>query len=217
MMNIILGGTHGLGSEIAKQLKEDGESVSVVGRTFDSEKHGQGISGDLSKPEDVARIMAALSEIDADAFYWVAGVGYKGDFANQTQPEVMAQINFANALPIVQQMWKYFLAKGSATKMVVVSSSSGVKARPNEAVYAATKHAQVGFARSLGLESERLSSRVKISLFLPGGMQTPFWDNNRPNSYEEFLDPKKVAREIINDVRMQGDYYYERAIERGSL
>ncbi len=217
MMNIILGGTHGLGGEIAKILKESGDSTWVAGRTYDKNVHGNGIAADLSDPDDIARVKAELAQVDIDAFYWVAGFGYQGDFADQPGPDIMAEVNFGNALTIIQDVWKHLLSKNTPTKLAIVSSSSGIKARPNEAVYAATKHAQVGFARSLGLESERLGSHIKVSLFLPGGMQTSFWNEGRPDSYESFLDPGKVAQAIVQDVRAQDDYFYEREIERGSL
>lgn len=120
-------------------------------------------------------------------------------------------------LPVAQKAWKK-LSEVDSGKFVVVSSTSGVRARPNEAVYAAIKHAQVGLTRSLGLEAERLNLPMKVSLFLPGGMQTSFWEESqRPEAFDSFLDPAKVAAEIIKDIDSQEDTFYERTIERGSL
>lgn len=211
-MNIILGGTHGLGAEIAKLLND----TFVIGRSYDETVHGQGMVADLSKPEDISRIIDAISSSGITGFYWVAGYGYVGDFADQPDVVKMGQINFTNVLPVAQVVWQK-LSKVDNSKFVVVSSTTGMKARANEAVYAATKHAQVGFTRSLGLEAERLGSPIKVALFLPGGMQTPFWDDGRPDIYEDFLDPSKVATEIVKDVSDQRVAYFERTIARGSL
>lgn len=215
-MNIILGGTHGLGEELAKQLRVRGRQTFVIGRSYEKSAHGMGLSADLSLGEDVERIMESIRSSAVEGFYWVAGYGYMGTFADQPDAMAMSRVNLTNVLPIAQVAWKR-LSQIDNGKFVVVSSTSGVKARSNEAVYAATKHAQVGFTRSLGLEAERFDLSVKVALFLPGGMQTPFWDEARPESFDAFLDPVKVAAEVIEDTDAQKDIYYERIIERGSL
>jgi len=221
-MNIILGGTHGLGAEIAAQLQSAGEETFVTGRTYDAAKHGPGAAVDLAESEDVRVLLKQLDEkitpAEAVNFYWCAAMGYAGDFAAQPDVQRMAAVNLGGVLGVAQYAWKQMLARDAVSRFVVVSSTTGAKARPNEAVYAATKHAQVGFARSLGLESERLGSNIRVALFMPGGMQTPFWDTiGQPSSYSEFLDPKKVAQRMLERVAAQTDPYYEETIERGSL
>ena len=103
----------------------------------------------------------------------------------------------------------------ATSNFVVISSSSGVKPRSDEAIYVATKHAQVGFARSLGMENQ--NPNIKVSLFMPGGMQTPFWDKNPTPDYDSFLDPQKVAGKIMSTINEQGDLFKETEIPRGSL
>jgi len=56
--------------------------------------------------------------------------------------------------------------------VVVVSSQAGVNGFPNEAVYCATKHAQVGFATAL--DGELRPHNVKVSILAPGGVRTTF-------------------------------------------
>lgn len=219
MKNIIIGGTHGLGQEIASKLRASGEETFVVGRSYDEAEHGDGIKVDLSKVEDAKELAKAVKElgVTANSFYWLSGYGYNGDFAEQESPENMAAVNFGNVLPAAQQAFKSMLALEEVSHFVVVSSTTGYKARADEAVYAGTKHAQVGFTRSLGLEAERLKSNVKVTLFMPGGMQTPFWDDNRPGAFDEFLDPAKVAERIVTIAKEQDATFYEEVIERGSL
>jgi short-subunit dehydrogenase len=217
-MNIILGGTHGLGWELADQLRENDDDTYVIGRSYDEGKHGKGLSIDLSDRDDVNNLINFIdSQNDSFSFYWPAGIGYTGDFAEQEDVQQMVDVNLANVVPVIQKVWQKMLTANEATRLVIVSSTTGFKPRKNEAVYAATKHGQVGFARSLGLESERLKSNIKVSLFMPGGMQTPFWDGGRPALYDEFLDPAKVADRIIEKTGNQTDPFYEEVIERGSL
>ena len=219
-MNILLGGTYGLGAEVADRLRDDDQDVFIVGRSFSEAKHGAGMAVDLSRPDSANRLVDCIqSQVGKSAlegFYWLAGHGYTGNFSDQTDGREMMLSNFTNVIPIAQAAWNAMAAQDHGN-FVVVSSTTGIRARSNEAVYSASKHAQVGFTRSLGLEAERLQSNVHVSLFMPGGMRTPFWDGKRPENYGTFLDAKKVAHRIVAGVKGQKSNFYEEIIERGSL
>jgi short-subunit dehydrogenase len=219
MQNIIIGGTHGLGSAIADKLRTNGEETFIVGRSYDESLHGPGLRIDLSSLPDAHLLASKIAEIGTGEFnfFWVSGYGYSGNFAEEESPEQMAAVNFGNVLPAAQAAWQQMVKASRPTHFVVISSSSGYKARKDEAVYAGTKHAQVGFTRSLGLESARLGTKVKVTLISPGGMRTPFWDDNRPASFRDFLDPVKVAARVLEQVIVQTEAFYEEIIERGSL
>lgn len=220
-MHIILGGTTGLGWELATQLREQGGRVLVLGKTHHSEQHGEGLAFDLSDGESVRR---GVSEIEErlgneiiDAFYWSAGYGFRGNFGDQPSPESMAVVNFAGALPVVQWAWNKMLKQDTVSSMVIISSTSGLKPRSDEAVYVATKYAQTGLGRSLGMEAKRLGEKTRVTLFFPGGMRTSFWDGREPAGYDKYNDPKKVATKMIEVVAEQTDVYEELSIPRGSL
>jgi NAD(P)-dependent dehydrogenase (short-subunit alcohol dehydrogenase family) len=98
-----------------------------------------------------------------------------------------------------------------------ISSSSADKPRATEELYAACKAAQAHLTRSLAAQGH---AHVMPSLFKPGGMQTPFWDDHRPAGYDEFLDPAKVADKIPFEIQAQldsGNSFIEIEIPRGSL
>ena len=46
-MHIILGGTSGLGLEMARQLRESGKRVLVLGKTHNVQEHGEGFPLDV--------------------------------------------------------------------------------------------------------------------------------------------------------------------------
>ncbi|MFZ1483911.1 MAG: SDR family oxidoreductase [Candidatus Saccharimonadales bacterium] len=218
-MNIILGGTHGLGWEIACLMRKVGNECYIIGRSYDSAKHGKGARVDLANREAVENFIFKLDSLfvenEIESFIWSAGVGYQGDFELQQDVATTVDINVTNSLLIAQKVWQKMCQQDSG-KFVVISSSTGTKARDNEAVYALTKHAQVGFARSLGLEAERLNCGVFVSLVLPGGMKTPFWDGHKPEGYETYNDPQKVAQIIIDEISRVNDTYHEYSIDRGA-
>ena len=215
-MHVILGGTRGLGWEFAQQLRSAGHMVFVLGRSYDPALHGEGCVGDLHSESSAQDAVSKLNDIEIESFYWSTGVIYKGDFSAQKDPHQMVNVNLSNPLLLVQYAWNQML-KRNAGRMVIISSTTGVKARTNEAVYALTKHAQVGFARSLGLEAERLKSRVKVQLVIPGGMRTGFWDEYAmdPEIYSTYNEPNKVAAKILSS--QTEETFSEIVIDRGSV
>ena len=62
-MHIILGGTSGLGLEMAWQLKENGKRVLALGKTHNAQEHGEGFSLDVYYPEQVAVAPARIEQI----------------------------------------------------------------------------------------------------------------------------------------------------------
>lgn len=220
-MHIILGGTSGLGLDIANSLRERGSRVLVIGRLYNEEQHGEGFELDLYDRGTVNWFVEELArrlESDAlESFIWTAGYGWRGDFSDQPEVRSMAEVNFAGALPLVQLAWRQMIHQEITGKMVVVSSTSGVKPRSDEAVYAATKHAQVGLSRCLGMAAEEHGLNAQVLLCLPGAMKTPFWSEREPEDYAAFNDPQKVAQKIVTSMFEQTTAYAELVIPHGSL
>ncbi len=220
-MHIIFGGTSGLGLEMARLFRADGGRAVVVGRFYDAAQHGEGFELDVY---DRAAVDWAVGECGRqlegevlESFVWSAGYIWRGNFAEQPDIRSMAEVNFAGALPLVQWAWQRMTEQEAVGKLVVISSTSGVKPRADEAVYAATKHAQVGFARSLGMEAEGRNSNAQVLLCLPGATKTPFWDGHQPDDYASFNDPQKVAAKIVATMSSQITPYAEIAMPHGTL
>ena len=221
-MHIILGGTSGLGWEMAQQLRKQGRRVLVLGKTHNAKKHGDGFMLDVYYPEQVqaafGRIEQFLNGDDIEQFVWSAGYGWRGDFEDQSDAYAMAEVNFSGALPLVQWAWSKMIKQYIRSGLTIIGSTSSIKARPDEAVYVATKHAQAGLARSLGMQADEQNLPVKVALFLPGAMKTPFWDNRElPSDYQFFNDPVKVASHIISAVDHQHQPFLEWPLPKGTL
>ena len=224
-LTLILGGTKGLGAELAKACLDKGHEVAIAGssvsRVGDTDL-GTAFPCDLTDVNRISEFFKAFEmtyERPPDNFFWVAGRLLKGDLAAQSADEVLKtiDINFRNAVLVAHHFWSQMINTEQPAKIVVIASSSGVNPRSDEAIYVATKHAQVGFARSIGLENDNVN--LQVSLFLPGGMQTPFWDKNPQDNFSDFLDPKKVADKILELIETQPleHCYAEYTIPRGSL
>lgn len=83
--------------------------------------------------------------------------------------------------------------------IVFVSSVSGVKATPHQAVYSATKFAQVGFAQ--GLDHEVREQGIRVSVIAPVGTRTDFSLGTGRTldspKREKYLVPEEVAEAVI--------------------
>ncbi|MEL6150314.1 MAG: SDR family oxidoreductase, partial [Chloroflexota bacterium] len=64
------------------------------------------------------------------------------------------------------------MLKQKSGNVIFVSSQAGLGGFPGEAVYCATKHAQVGFAHAL--DGEVREHGIKVSIIAPGGVRTTF-------------------------------------------
>ncbi len=231
---LILGGSSGLGLEIAKGCLFSGvtELISVSSSQPDRQgEHVRFIQCDFNNNHQVNTFAAMIGDdnekslADIDLFFWVAGVLHRHDFAdlNLRQVRAMLDVNLNGPLVIAHAVWQQMQLRNRSAHFVVVSSSSGIKPRAAEAVYVAAKHAQVGFTRSLALENK--DHLLHVLLVMPGGMKTPFWNRARPNDYNSFLDPGEVASRIIQEVTQQQEEtgeigtgsYRELQIPRGSL
>lgn len=222
-VTLVLGGTKGLGKEIALRCVFEGDDVIVTGSSFSKEYTEDGITYipcDLSSMLSVNNFLAYFRKqhtAPIKRFFWCAGRLIKGDFGEQSDNDILTaiDINFRNPSVVAKAVWQNMQKSKEGCQFVVVSSSSGTKARKDEAVYVATKHAQVGFAKSLGMENN--NPNVHVALVMPGGMKTSFWDKNPSPDYDSFLNPKHVAQNIVTRAMFQDEFYDEYDIPRGSL
>jgi len=82
--------------------------------------------------------------------------------------------------------------------VVTVASTLGFKAVGDATAYCASKFGVVGFTRALAAETQ---GRVGVTLLVPGGMQTAFFDD-REERYKPPPDlklnrPEDVARSVV--------------------
>ena len=220
---VILGGTTGLGREIAVEYLNRGSRVVVIGRSAREDKSCPAytqVRCDLNVENEVEGLIQWLHEQNSQrnlhTFIWCAGKALMGEFSKQSPGVILEtfMVNIAHSSLVAHAMWQIMQENGNGC-FSTIASSSGVTPRVNEAVYAATKHAQVGFTRSLGLENSEPG--VKVSLFLPGGMKTPFWDGISVKDFDSFLPPHMVASHIVGKIMHQTEGFMEVPIPRGSF
>jgi NADP-dependent 3-hydroxy acid dehydrogenase YdfG len=174
---LVTGASSGIGAATAHLLAAGGAKLALASRRGDD----LGIDGALAQSCDVrdpAQI-AGLADACAERFGGLdilvanAGTGAYGDFL-ELKPEwldEMLDTNVKGFIYTIRAALPHLLASESAD-LVGVASIAGQRAPEGEAVYAASKHAQIGFLRSL--DHELYGKGVRCSILAPGGVETEF-------------------------------------------
>ena len=220
---LILGGSSGLGKHLTAELLQTKHGVLALGRTQTGNPALHEIHCDLTESGDniLDRLDAFVSSHGPiSMFIWNAGYLSRSPSAELSSTDVfdMIDINFRNSVVIALWVWRQMQANASG-HFCVIASTVGLSDTPrdDEAIYAATKAAQVSFTRALGKNNR--TPELKVTLFCPGGMKTNLWNDNQvdPTTFESFLDPMKVAQKMIHELNSQNTTYRELVIPRGSL
>ena len=179
----ITGASSGIGAATARALGAEGASVALGARRKDrlselADELGSQVAiveMDVRTSEDSRRLVdqAVESFGHLDAIVVNAGVGMYGGIMDQTDDEIRAMIdtNVAGTIWPIRAAVPRLLESGGGD-IVIVASVAGLRGAGDEAVYAATKHAQVGLAG--GLDRELREKNIRVSTIAPGGTATEF-------------------------------------------
>jgi NADP-dependent 3-hydroxy acid dehydrogenase YdfG len=204
---LVTGASSGIGSATAHALAAAGARLALGSR-----RGGDlGIEGALGQVCDVrdpgqvdALAAAAVDRFGAlDIVVANAGVGAYGDFLSLDPEhlEEMIDTNVKGLLYTVRATLPHLL-KSEGADLVVVASIAGQRGPEGEAVYAASKFAQVGFMRSLDHELYRQG--VRCSTIAPGGVHTEFamGRGRSPGDPDlaEMMRPQEIADAVVHCV-----------------
>jgi len=174
---LVTGASRGIGAAVARVLDADGVNLGLASRSGDD----LGIESAVALSVDV-RDRAGLEELAAetaqrfggiDILVINAGVGSYGPFHELAPDEMedMIDVNVKGALYSVHAALPYLL-QSKAADIVTLASVAGLRGLPFEAVYSASKFAQVGLTRAL--DHELREQGVRCSNVAPGGVATDF-------------------------------------------
>lgn len=174
---LITGASRGIGAAIAAALAGAGVRLGLGSRSGDD----LGIDGAVARPCDVRdpASLEALVAATVDRFGGLdilvvnAGVGAYGPFLDlpAEQIEEMIDVNVKGAIYSVRAALPH-LVRSSAADLVTIASEAGRRGLPYEAVYCASKFAQVGLTSAL--DHELREQGVRCTNICPGGVATDF-------------------------------------------
>lgn len=207
----ITGASSGIGAATARYLAGAGSKVVVGARRIERLKELEAELGDsvravrmdVRDPAD-ARLLVetALDSFGKlDTLIANAGIGRYGGILDHTDEQLkeMLDTNIAGTVWPIRAAVPHLLEAGGGD-IVIVSSVAGLRGRANEAVYAATKHAQVGLAGGLDRELHRRG--IRVTTLCPGGVVTEFaMGTGRTDESPELADmmqSEDVAAAIVS-------------------
>ena len=174
---LVTGASRGIGAAIAHALDDAGVRLGLGSRSGSD----LGIAGSVAMPADVRdpASLAALTRATVDRFGGLdilvvnAGVGAYGPFLDlpDDQLDEMIDVNVKGAIYAVRAALPALL-NSSAADIVTIASEAGRRGLPYEAVYCASKFAQVGLTRAL--DHELREQGVRCTNICPGGVATDF-------------------------------------------
>jgi NAD(P)-dependent dehydrogenase (short-subunit alcohol dehydrogenase family) len=129
-----------------------------------------------------------------DAVVTAAGIDVPGrlDTVTAADWERVVQVNLLGTAAVARAALPHLARRRG--HLVTVASTLGLRAVSDATAYCAAKFGVVGFTRALAAE---LGDTVTVTLLIPGGMQTSFFDGRdeqyRPGPEARLCDPAQVA------------------------
>ena len=174
---LVTGASRGVGAGVARALAREGVSLGLASRSGDDLGIDGAVAGptDVRKPEELERLVADTVERFGrlDILVANAGVGAYGPFLELPPEhlEEMIDVNVKGTLYAARAALPYMLGSDAAD-FVTLASEAGRRGLPYEAVYCASKFAQVGFTRAL--DHELREHGIRCTNVCPGGVATDF-------------------------------------------
>lgn len=175
---LITGATSGVGFSLTKRLLKEGHDVFATGRSTQAlaELKALGASVmavDLSEVPSLELLCAEVGTPDIVIFS--AGVGTFSLAHEQSDDMLKAMMDINVVAPM--QLTKRLLPRMMSRKkghLIYLGSQAGKVATPKTSVYAATKHAIIGYTNALRMEAAPFG--IDVTTINPGPIDTPFLD-----------------------------------------
>src|SRR5436309_162954 len=210
---MITGASAGIGRASALALAREGASLVLIARRKSrldelvETVHSTGgravaVVGDVREEETALRAMQAAKE-QLGALHILlnnAGVGnYKPLIETSAlEYDEMMATNMRSTFLFTRHAVPLMMEQGSGT-ILMLSSMAGKYGFAGEAVYCASKFAQVGFAQALDKELHPYG--IKVGVICPGGVKTEFalgkGRTEESVAQSGMLDPEDVAGAVL--------------------
>lgn len=196
---LVTGGSSGLGAAIAAAVAQRGGTPLVL----DRDAPADGLDHELVDLADgraaeaaVARAVERLGGLDG--VVTAAGTDACGSL-RETPGEAWERVVAVNLMGTAAVVRAALPALEQAPngRVVTVASTLGLRVLGDATAYCASKFGVVGFTRGLALET---AGRVGVTMLVPGGMRTHFFDGRDPQYQPPpdapLLDPAEVAAAV---------------------
>lgn len=214
-VSVVTGGNRGIGLGIALRLAGEGHSIALIARDeyalkkaqakvrdkkVDCEYFAGGVEDEDFARQTIKNIEDRFGRVD----HLINNAGTRvfknivdaslADFEKQVNANIYGVFNFSKAvLP--------GMIKRKSGSIINIASLAGKNSFAGGAMYSATKHAVLGFTRSLMLEVREYN--IRAAAVCPGSVNTEFFDglSMKPNK-EKILSVEDVAETVLSILKM---------------
>src|SRR3954451_13584006 len=196
---LVTGGSSGLGRAVADAVARAGGRSVILDLAAPEAGHDHEVV-DLSDTAAAEDAVARVSERHGglQGVVTAAGTDACGRLTDVPRErwERVVMVNLLGTAAVVRAALPHLEA--SQGRIVTVASTLGWRALSDATAYCASKFGVVGFTRALMAE---VGDRVGVTLLLPGGMQTHFFDD-RPEQYRPGADAVLAPPEAVAEAAL---------------
>jgi len=196
---LVTGGASGLGAAVVRAVLDSGGRPVVADlRPPISPVDHELVDLADGRAAEAAVVRLAERSGGLDAVVTAAGTDACGELCDVPAElwERVVAVNLLGTAAVVRAALPFLVRSGG--KVVTIASTLGLRPLSDATAYSASKFAVVGFTRALTLE---LAGRVGVTLLVPGGMQTAFFDDRdpryRPAPDAKLNRPEDVAAAVL--------------------
>jgi 3-oxoacyl-[acyl-carrier protein] reductase len=200
---LVTGASRGIGKSIGLALAGAGARVALSARDtrkleqVEREIRDRGgkavvIPSDLAKEGDIAMLFEEIQRQfgKLDISVHNAGVGYFEDLVDfpMDRFDEIFRVNMRGTFLCCKHAMKLMIPVRSGY-IINISSMQGIKGYTKQSAYAASKHGIVGMTKSLSAEAQK--HNIRVSVILPGAVDTELISAARPDLDRSLLIPSE--------------------------
>jgi len=198
---LVSGGSSGLGAAVVELVHAAGGWPVVLDKQEPALELADFRLVDVADGEATERAVRDLAERHhgLDAVVTAAGVDSCGPIekVSTSDWENVVRVNLFGTAAVIRAALPYL--EHSHGRIVTIASTLGLRVAADASAYCASKFGVVGLTRALAME---LAGRVGVTLVVPGGMRTGFFDNReeryRPPDVSKLVPPAMIADSIVH-------------------
>jgi len=203
MKYIITGSSSGLGYCLTERLIQKGQVLgisrsNILSKKMITSEAFKNLNYDFSNHDDiklfenlVQKLIYFINNEPVTLILNAASFYSSKDRLSYSSLNTLFKVNVFSLISLVQS-----LENSKLKRVFIINSISGLIGNSHQHEYSASKHAVMGFARSLAKSAKDAS--YDVMCINPGGMKTELWKNYNQVDTSDFLSPEVVADVCIS-------------------
>ena len=207
---LVTGGGRGIGRAVALALARQGAAVAVTARSADQlaetvalvrDADGEAVAvvADIAQQDEVGQMVRTVAEAlgPADILVNNAGLARFAPVVEASAEDwrLMLEVNLLGTFFVTQAVLPSMIERRRGW-IINISSSAGIKGYVEQSGYCASKHALIGFAKALALETQ--PHGVRVHTICPGAVDTDMARTHRNiDDPADWMQPEEIADTVV--------------------